>query len=102
MTANRPKFRVRDTTPNEFPRLTGFVVEKFVGGTWSMCIVGGNLVARTTREEAQALADRLARGEDISEDMKRVPVRWWDRPEFDPSRPVTTRGATTRGRNGEA
>ena len=101
MTATQPKFRVRDTTPSEFPRLTKFVVEKLVGGTWSMCIVGDNLVARTTREEAQALADQLGRGEDISEDFKRVPVRWWDRPGFDPSRPVPARRVATRGRDDE-
>ena len=99
MTAIRPKFRVRETTPREFPRLTEFIVEKLDRGTWSLCIVGDNLVARTTREAAQALADRLERGEDISEDMKRVPVRWWDRPGFDPSRPVQARRVATRSRN---
>ena len=101
MTATRPKFRVRDTTPSEFPRMTEFVVEKLEGGTWSMCIVGDNLVARTTHEEAQELADKLERGEDISEDMKRVPVRWWDRPGFDPSRPVVAHRPVARGRDDE-
>lgn len=86
-----PRFRVVDYTPREFPRLTEFVVEKFVDGAWSFCIVGDNLVARKTREEAQALADRLTRGEDISDEMTRVPERWWDRPGFDPAQPVTRR-----------
>lgn len=95
MNTSKLRFRVRDTTPREFPRLTEFVVEKLVGSAWSMCIVGDNLVARKTRVEAQALADRLKRGEDISEDMKRVPVRWWDRPNFDPSRPVVAQRAAT-------
>lgn len=101
MTTARQKFRIRDTTPSEFPRLTEFVVEKLVGGTWSMCFVGDNLVARRTQEQAQALADRLERGEDLSEDMKRVPVRWWDKLGFDPSRPVLARRAATHGRSDE-
>lgn len=82
------RYRVRETTPREFPRLTEFVVEKLVDGAWSLCIVGDNLVARKTREEALALADRLTRGEDITDEMTRVPERWWDRPGFDPARPV--------------
>ncbi|SFM04974.1 hypothetical protein SAMN05192568_1017108 [Methylobacterium pseudosasicola] len=101
MIAIQPKFRVRDTTPREFPQLTEFVVEGLVSGTWSLCMVGDNFVARSTRDQAQALADRLERGEDISEDFKRMPVRWWDRPGLDPSRPVPTRHAATRGRDDE-
>lgn len=94
------RYRVRETTPREFPRLTEFVVEQLTGGAWSLCIVGDNLVARKTRDEAQALADRLSRGEDISDEMMRVPERWWDRPSFDPARPVTRR-SWLNGSNGE-
>lgn len=93
------RYRVRETTPREFPRLTEFVVEKLVDGTWTLCIVGDNLCARKTREEAQTLAVRLSRDEDISDEMERVPERWWDKPGFDPSRPVLARRAITHGRS---
>lgn len=83
-----PRFRVVDDTPREFPRLTCFTVEAFVHGAWTLHLVDYLPVTRPTREEAQALADRLERGEDISADQKRVPVRWWDMPELDPSLPV--------------
>lgn len=91
MTGPIHRFRVIDDTPPEYPRLKCFIVEQFVHGAWALYLVDHLPVTRPTREEAQALADRLERGGDISEDQKRVPVRWYDREGWDPTRPVLRR-----------
>lgn len=73
-----PRFRVKNETPREFPKLTCFTVMEFRDGNWMYYLIDHLPVSRPTLAEAQDLVDRLACSEDISAEQKRGPgTKWW-------------------------
>ena len=88
MTAPEPRYRVVNVTPPSYPNCPEFFVEHFRDGAWRIAVHEAMWICFADRVKAEQVAGKLERGDDISEDMNRVPVRWWDRPGFDPSRPV--------------
>jgi hypothetical protein len=101
MTVFEPRYRVVDVTPPDHPNCHEFIIEHFRDGVWRIAIHEAMVICFADRIKAELVAGKLEHDEDISEEMQRVPVRWWDRPGFEPSRPVLTRRAATRGRNDE-
>ncbi len=78
--APAPRFRVTDWTPDEFPNLTNFAVEELAAdGSWRLVMIDSLPVFRGSKAEAQAIADRLTRGEDVSDCQRRERPAWWDR-----------------------
>ena len=91
MTAPEPRYRVDDRTQPDHPNCPEFFVEHFRDGAWRLAIYDAMWICFADRAKAELIAGKLERGEDIAEDMKRVPVRWWDRDGYDPSRPPVRR-----------
>jgi hypothetical protein len=98
MPVTTPRFRVADESSPDFPRQTCFTVEEFRDGAWTYYLFDHLPVSRPTLAEAEELADRLEHGQDISEDQKRAPVRWYAREDWDPTRPVLRRSYGTASR----